>query len=119
MKKAKPVSTATLVKKIKTLLDDNKALDITTINLTHRSPLADYMVIATATSQRHASALSRKLEEDLAVTYGLKADIEPSASPSAWEVLDFKDIIVHIMTADTRSLYSLEELWGKTTPRYR
>lgn len=101
---------------IKSSLEDDKALDIVTINLAGKTDIADYMVIATGTSQRHLSALADHIVEKLrAAGYG-HASVEGKGQ-SSWVVVDTIRILVHLFRADTRVFYNLEKMWQVPSAR--
>lgn len=93
------------------LLDDKKAIDITLVELTDLTVIADYFVICSARSNTQVKALSDIVEEGMS-----KAGVEPlrveGKQEGRWAVLDYGDIIVHIFYEETRRLYSLESLWS-------
>ncbi|MCL2672975.1 MAG: ribosome silencing factor [Alphaproteobacteria bacterium] len=103
----------TLIKTVKDELDKDKAQDILAIDLKGKSAMADYMVIATALSGRHARSMAEKLLEQVKKAHKITGMQSPSDAVSAWEALDFGDVIVHIMTKETRDTYSLEEIWNR------
>lgn len=95
-------------------LDDNKAQDIVELDVSAQSSLTDRMIVCTATSSRHAKSLA-----DKAWVAAKQAGIIPIGQEgddtSGWYLLDLDDVIVHIMLAETRSYYRIEDLW-KLTP---
>ena len=97
-------------------LDDGKAKDILTLNLTGRTSLADYLVIASGTSARHINALALHLAEVLKKE-GRPVQIEGKNGTSEWMILDLGDIIVHLFHPVTRAFYEIEEMWGVKTPK--
>lgn len=92
-------------------LEDNKAIDITTIDLAGKSSIADYMVIASGRSRRQVGALShhllRHLKEEGAGR--LSSEGLPQAD---WVLIDAGDVIVHIFRPEVRSFYNLEKMWS-------
>jgi len=85
--------------------------DVVVLDLRGRSPLADYFVIATATSTIHAQAIA----EDLALE--LKHEGEQihhleGAENGVWILLDYFNVVVHIFYGETRQFFGLERLWG-------
>lgn len=99
-----------LTKLIHHILNDNKAIDIKEIDVTKISNICDKLVVCTASSTRHASALAEKLTRA-----ARKQNIKPlgieGQAQSEWILVDFNDIIVHIMLSGTRDFYDLETLW--------
>ncbi|WP_455474360.1 ribosome silencing factor [Bartonella sp. B30(2025)] len=98
------------VKIILNSLEDTKAEDIVSIDIQGKSSLADYMVIASAHSQRHISAVADHL---LSVWkdsgYG-RASVEGLAGGD-WVLIDTGDIIVHLFRPEIRLFYNLEKMW--------
>ena len=87
---------------IEKILDDNKAKNITSINLKNKSYIADYMVIASGTSSRHLQALSEILVAELKKIGMNNCKIEGKDSKD-WKLVDTQDIIVHIFHPEKRS----------------
>ncbi len=105
------METIDLVKTIETVLDDNKAQQITLLDVQGRTSVCDYMIVVTGTSGRHLKALSDYVVEKLA-----EANIRPLGvegdTGSDWVLLDLGDILVHLMTQKARDYYQLEKLWS-------
>ena len=91
-------------------LEDNKALDIVSIDLEGKSDIADFLVIATGTSNRHVSSLSENLITELKKD-GIKDIIAEGINKSDWVLIDSGDVIVHIFRKEVREFYNLEKLW--------
>lgn len=92
-------------------LDEDKAMDIVTIDLDPHAALADYMIIASGTSSRHVLATAEKLKDRLNVR-GIK-DIKIEGTENAdWVILDMGDIIVHLFRPEVRSFYNIEKMWA-------
>ena len=75
------------------------------------SSFADFFLIASATSDRHASALVDNVIDNLKKEQKMILGIEGKNNPS-WVLIDCDDVIVNIMLEDTRDFYDLESLWG-------
>ena len=101
---------------IKKILDDNKASDITSINLKNKSYIADYMIIASGTSSRHLQALSEILIAELK-KIGLENCRMEGKDSSDWKLVDTQDIIVHIFHPEKREFYDLEKMWSEEIPK--
>lgn len=101
---------------IEKVLDDNKAQNITTINLKKKSYIADYMVIASGTSSRHLQALSEILVIELKKKGLENCRIEGSNSKD-WKLVDTQDVIVHIFHPEKREFYDLERMWSEEIPK--
>ena len=100
---------------IEQILDDNKAKNITSINLKNKSYIADYMVIASGTSSRHLQALSEILVAELKKLGMNNCKIEGKDSKD-WKLVDTQDIIVHIFHPEKREFYDLENMWSEENP---
>jgi len=101
---------------IEKILDDNKALNITCIDLKNKSYIADYMVIASGTSSRHLQALSEILVDQLKKLGIDDCRIEGENS-NDWKLVDAHDIIVHIFHPEKREFYDLEKMWSEKIPK--
>ncbi len=91
-------------------LEDSKALDIKVLNISEVASFADYMVIATGTSNTHLQAVSSNTVRELS-RQGVKAIGEEGRDSNEWVLADFGDVVVHIMRQEVRELYDLEKLW--------
>lgn len=99
-----------LMKKIVATLDNKKATDIKSLEITELTAVADYFVIATGTSGTHIRALADEVQDSLT-----KQGVEPKSvegKSTGWILLDYGTTVVHVFTPDQRELYSLEHLWG-------
>ena len=99
-----------LLKIVLDTLDDRKGQNIKTINVQGKTSITDFMVVATGTSQRHIQSLSDYVVEKVKENGFLPLGIEGEQG-SEWVLLDLGDIILHLMTAQTREFYQLEKLW--------
>ena len=91
-------------------LDAAKAEDIVTIDLTRKSALADYMIVASGRSGRQVAALARFAEEALIKAGSKRCRIEGQAQGD-WVVVDGGDVVVHLFRPEVREFYQLEKLW--------
>ena len=98
------------------ILDDNKAENITCIDLKNKSYIADYMVIAPGTSSRHLQALSEILVSQLKKLGIDNCRIEGKDS-SDWKLVDAHDVIVYIFHPEKREFYDLEKMWSEEIPK--
>lgn len=92
-------------------LDDDKAENVVVIDLSGKTSIADTMVIATGTSQRHIGAMSEHLREKIKAQTSTRAAIE-GARQCDWVLIDAGDVIVHLFRAEVRAFYQLEKMWG-------
>ena len=105
-----------LKNKVLKTLDNNKALDIVTIDLEGKSSIADYMIVASGTSSRHIQALSEQVLEQFKNSGILNSKIEGVESPD-WKLIDGIDLIVHIFNPEKRKFYELEKMWSELIPK--
>lgn len=99
-------------------LDDMKAEDSTTIDLSGQSSLADYMVVTTGRSNRHVGSIADRVVEALKEA-GMKR-VRVEGQPACdWVLIDAGDVIVHVFRPDVRTFYALEKMWttGKAKRR--
>ena len=109
---------AEIKKNIEKILDDNKAQNITSINLKNKSYIADYMIIASGTSSRHLQSLSEILVNELKKKGIENCRIEGKDS-NDWKLVDAHDVIVHIFHPEKREFYDLEKMWSEEIPKER
>lgn len=91
-------------------LEDLKAVDVTVLSVVGATSVTDWMVIASGTSNRHVKALADNVEVD-AKKQGFKSIGSEGSDTSEWVLVDFGDVIVHVMLPATRAFYDLESLW--------
>ncbi|MCG6975631.1 MAG: ribosome silencing factor [Acidiferrobacterales bacterium] len=96
--------------RIVTALEDAKALDIRAIDVRNITDVTDYMVIASGTSSRHVKSVADKVASILRDA-GCKAIGREGEDLAEWVLVDFGDVILHVMQPATRDLYQLEKLW--------
>ncbi len=93
------------------MLDGAKAEDIKIIDLKNKTSIADFFIIATCRSSRHADATADTITRQLK-KLGIPCP-HPSGRPKCdWVIVDAGNIIVHLFRQEIRELYSLEKLWG-------
>lgn len=92
-------------------LEELKAVDIQIIDLNGKTDFADYMIIASGTSDRHLHAMAAKVQENAKLAGYSILGIEGEDSRD-WVLVDLGDIILHLMRPETRQLYALEKLWS-------
>tara|TARA_B110000438_G_C15599838_1_gene557508 strand:+ start:424 stop:780 length:357 start_codon:yes stop_codon:yes gene_type:complete len=107
-----------LKKEIEIILNDNKAVEIISINLKDKSSIADFMIIASGNSSRHMQALSEKLLDELKKKGISNCHIEGRNS-NDWKLIDAIDIIIHIFHPEKRKFYNLERMWSELIPKER
>lgn len=106
-----PVGGVTLLDIITSCLEDNKAEEITSINLSGKTSITDHMVIANGRSARQVAALADHLLRRLkdAGLGSLHAEGLPQAD---WVLIDAGDVLIHLFRPEVRSFYNLEKMWS-------
>lgn len=100
-----------LTQRICKLLDDKKAGNIVVVDVGHLTIIADRFIICSGRSTTQVKGLSDVVEEGLSED-GIEPLRKEGKSEGRWAVLDYGGVIVHIFHEETRTLYSLEQLWG-------
>ncbi len=95
------------------ILEENKGVDIEPIDVTSLTDVTDFMVICSATSSRHARTLASKVVRT-ARDQGIRALSVEGEQDNEWILIDFADVVVHIMLPEAREYYNLEKLWAVT-----
>lgn len=96
---------------IEDALDDLKAQDITVLDVSTLTDVMDTLIIATGTSSRHVKSLAGSVVQD-AKDAGFPAIGVEGTEEGEWVLVDYGDIVVHVMQQATRDLYELEKLWS-------
>ena len=92
-------------------LDDMKAEDSVTIDLTGKSSIGDYMVVTSGRSQRHVGAVAEHVVKDMkeAGVPGVRVE---GVRQGDWVLIDAGDVIVHVFRPEVRTFYNLEKMWS-------
>ena len=91
-------------------LEDRKAEDVTVIDISEISPIADYFIIADGSNRNQVQAMADSAEEALGKAGYDAKQIEGYQSAN-WILMDYKDIIVHVFSKEDRAFYDLERIW--------
>lgn len=94
------------------MADNKKAENIVVLDVRKVSSVTDYFVIATGTSQPHLRAIVEEISARLREEHDLRPSRSEGSAGGNWVVLDYFDVIVHVMHTETRKHYDLEGLWG-------
>ncbi len=93
-------------------LEDVKAQDVRCIDIKDISDFADFMIVASGTSDTHVKALAREASDKLR-RLGVKPLNEDGADVGEWVLVDFGDVVLHVMRPEVREYYDLEKLWDE------
>jgi ribosome-associated protein len=100
-----------LLRTIQDILVDAKGLDIRVLDVRQLTDITDYMIIVNGTSTRHVQSVADKLVEGMRAR-GIRSLGVEGADIGEWVLVDFGDVVVHVMRPQTRQFYNLEKLWG-------
>lgn len=92
-------------------LDDMKAEDGVTIDLTGKSSIGDYMVVTTGRSQRHVASIADNVIKGLHAA-GIPGVRVEGMRQGDWVLIDAGDVIVHVFRPEVREFYNLEKMWS-------
>ncbi len=91
--------------------DDAKATAIAVYDLRGTSSITDFAIVCTATSVPHLRAVLRDVDKEIGEQYGLEPIYAERTPNALWSVLDYIDVMVHVMADEVRDFYNLEEFW--------
>ena len=112
MEKTKSLSSKELLKFTLKSLENDKGMDIVSINLIGRSSIADYMVVVSGNTVRQVTAMANNLIKKYK-EIGLRLSSPEGISNGDWVLIDANDILIHIFRPEVRAFYSLEKMWEK------
>ncbi|MEW9796731.1 ribosome silencing factor [Alteromonas sp. CYL-A6] len=92
-------------------IDDMKARDVVTIDVSGKSNITDTMIICSGNSKRHVISIAEHVQVEAKHAGHAPLNIEGKES-GEWVLVDLGDIIVHVMQDETRDFYQLEKLWS-------
>ena len=98
-----------------TSLDEAKAEDPVSIDLTGKTTIGDHMVVATGRSDRHVAAIANRLIDDLKEAGGARHPRRGHPHRD-WVLVDAGDVIVHIFRPEVRAFYNIEKMWRADHP---
>lgn len=100
-----------LAELVATALDDVKARDTVVLDVRGMTGVTDYMVVASGTSSRHVKSLAANVVDE-----AKQKDMRPIGvegdNVGEWVLVDFGDVVVHVMLPDARAFYDIERLWS-------
>src|SRR5271170_7918399 len=94
------------------LAENKKAENAVVLDVRKLSSVTDYFVIVSGGSEPHLRAITNEVTDQLRLEHNLRPRTVEGDPSATWQVLDFFDVIVHIMRTDARERYDLESLWG-------
>jgi len=105
------LETEALKQRVLDALDDLKAVNVATLDVRGLTDVTDILVIASGTSNRHVKSLAEHVRLEVR-----KAGVRPlgieGEQTGEWILVDFGDVVVHVMLPATRDFYDLERLWS-------
>jgi ribosome-associated protein len=110
--KVEPSRLDSMQQVIVTSLEDDKAENVVTLDLTGKAMFCDRMVIASGLADRQITAMAQHLREKLHAAGQQRVQIE-GLGGSDWVLIDAGDIVVHLFKPDARTMYGLEKMWGE------
>ena len=114
--KSAAARTASLKKVVIDALDDMKALEVKVLDVRGLTDVADTMVIASGTSDRHVRSVAKNVVEKTKAA-GFRPHGVEGQQDSDWVLIDLHEMIVHVMLPRTREFYGLEKLWDMTVTK--
>lgn len=95
-----------LAKRLAKMIDEKKGEEVVIFDLRGLSPITDHFVIATGLSEVHVKAIADHIMVNESPQHA------EGLTPATWVLLDFVDVIVHLLSKQARDFYGLERLWG-------
>ncbi len=92
-------------------LEDKKATDISVLDISKLSVMADYFIIGSGSNKNQIRAMIEEIQEKLQRA-GIEASHIEGTEASGWVLLDYRDIIIHIFDVESRAFYDLERIWN-------
>jgi ribosome-associated protein len=94
------------------LAENKKAENIVILDVSKLSSVADYYVIVSGNNEPHLRAITNEIVDQVRDEQNVRPRAVEGETSAAWQVLDYFDVIVHVMHTDARAKYDLESLWG-------
>lgn len=92
-------------------LEDMKAEDTVSIDISGKSSIGDFMVVTTGRSQRHVASIADQVIKDLGTAGAARVRVEGQRQGD-WVLIDAGDVIVHVFRPEIRTFYNLEKMWS-------
>ena len=113
---ASPMDSKKLALLCREFADNKKAENLLVLDVRKLSSVTDYFVIATGTSHPHLRAIVEEIHSRLRDEHDVRPSRSDGAITGTWVVMDYFDVIVHVMHTEARSRYDLESLWSYAKP---
>lgn len=99
-----------MLKTLLQALEDIQAIDVTVIDVAAHTTITDFMIICSGRSSRHVKAVADHIMEQMKMA-NMPALNHSGLTTGDWALIDFGDMIVHVMQPESRAFYNLEGLW--------
>ncbi len=93
-------------------LDEKIASNISILNISNVSSFADYFVIASAQTSTQVKALTENLADKVKQTFARFPHGKENDAKNRWNLIDYGDVVVHILHQDDRDAYAIEKFWN-------
>lgn len=100
-----------LKSKLIDLLDEMKAVDVQAFNVTDMTTITDYMIVSSGSSGRHVRSIASRVLEGMREE-GVRPLGSEGEEHGEWVLIDYGDVVLHVMKPETRDFYQLEKLWS-------
>lgn len=94
------------------ILDDKLGKDISILNISNVSVLADYFVICSADTSTQVRGLTSNVKEKIKTLFGKLPTGQENDLKNRWNLLDYGDVVVHILHREEREMYAIEKFWN-------
>lgn len=108
----KEVDTYKLTSVIARIIDEKLGEDITILNISNVSVLADYFVICSANTSTQVRAITGYVKESVKKVFGRLPSGEETDKKNRWNLLDYGDVVVHVLHKEERETYAIEKFWN-------
>lgn len=99
-----------LLKQLLAIIEDIQATEITVLDVHQQTTVTDFMIICNGRSSRHVKSIAEQAMEKMKAA-GYPSISHNGVNSGEWALVDFGDLVLHVMQPTTRAFYNLEELW--------
>lgn len=93
-------------------LEEKLAKNISILNISNVSSFADYFVICSAQTNTQVKALTENLTDKVKITFSRLPIGRENDAKNRWNLIDYGDVVVHILHQDERETYAIEKFWN-------